>query len=72
MSLEHAPQRQAKRGTARLERQGLTVEEAGRVLGLGGSAAYRAARRGDLPLLRIGRKLIVPIQALERMMAEAE
>ena len=72
MSLEHAPQRQARRDPAGLERQGLTVVEAGRVLGLGRSAAYRAARRGDIPLLRIGRKLIVPRQALERMMAEAE
>jgi excisionase family DNA binding protein len=38
----------------------LTVPEAGRVLGLRRSAAYDAARRGELPTLRFGRKVIVP------------
>ncbi|WP_454115480.1 hypothetical protein [Microbacterium lacticum] len=30
--------------------------------GLGETAAYAAARRGDIPTLRIGRKLIVPVR----------
>ncbi len=38
----------------------LTVEEAGRLLGLSRSSAYRAAARGELPTLRFGRRLIVP------------
>lgn len=46
----------------------ITVEEAGAVLGIGRSAAYEAARRGDLPTLRIGRRLVVPTPALLRML----
>lgn len=53
----------------RIERRTLTVEEAARVLGLGRSAAYSAAQRGDLPVLRIGRRLLVPTAALDRMLA---
>jgi excisionase family DNA binding protein len=51
-----------------IERQTLTVEEAARVLGIGRSAAYLAARRGDLPVIRIGRRYVVPRLALERML----
>jgi excisionase family DNA binding protein len=51
-----------------MERQTLTVEEAARVLGIGRSAAYLAARRGDLPAIRIGRRYVVPRAALERML----
>ena len=38
------------------------VPTAGREFyGLGVSASYAAARRGDIPTLRIGGKLIVPV-----------
>lgn len=42
----------------------LTVEEAATVLGIGRSAAYEAARQGELPTRRIGRRLLVPVPAL--------
>jgi excisionase family DNA binding protein len=51
-----------------IERQTLTVEEAARVLGIGRSAAYLAAQRGDLPVIRIGRRYVVPRAALKRML----
>lgn len=38
----------------------ITVERAGRLLGMGRSAAYEAARRGDLPTIRWGRRLLCP------------
>ena len=41
-------------------------------LGLGKNASYEAARRGELPVLRFGRKLRVPIVAFERLLAEAK
>jgi excisionase family DNA binding protein len=56
-------------GTAR--RETLTVEEAGRVLGLGRAAAYAAVRRGEIPSLRFGRRVLVPREALDRMLAGA-
>ena len=48
----------------------MTVPEAGLVLGLGRGPAYEAARRGDLPTIRIGRRLLVPVAALARMLGE--
>ena len=49
-----------------------TVEEAGVLLGLSRWAAYAAAKRGDIPTIRIGRRLIVPRVQLERMLAGEE
>ena len=49
----------------------ISVPEAGRVyFGLARNAAYEAAHRGDIPVIRIGRMLRVPIVALERMLEE--
>ena len=48
-----------------------TVPEAGELCGLGRSASYEAARRGDLPVIKIGRKLLVPIEALRSMLEKA-
>jgi len=42
----------------------LTIEQAAQLLGLGRTAAYDAARRGELPTRRLGRRLVVPVPAL--------
>jgi excisionase family DNA binding protein len=42
----------------------VTVEEAAAVLGLGRSAAYEAARRGEIPTRRLGRRIVVPVPLL--------
>ena len=42
----------------------LTVEETALLLGVGRSVAYEAARRGELPARRLGRRLVVPDPAL--------
>ncbi len=48
----------------------LTVPQAGKLyFNLERDAAYRAAQRGQLPTIRIGRTLRVPIVALEAMLA---
>ena len=38
---------------------------------LGRNAAYAAAQRGDIPTVRVGRLLRVPIRAIERMLEAA-
>jgi excisionase family DNA binding protein len=53
-----------------MERQTITVEEAARLLGIGRTSAYLAVRRGDLPVVRIGRRYVVPRVALERMLGQ--
>ena len=48
----------------------VSVPEAGRWLGIGRNASYEAARRGEIPTIRIGRLLRVPVVALERKLEE--
>jgi hypothetical protein len=51
----------------------LTVPEAGKLyFDLGRNASYEAARRGDIPTIRIGRLLRVPVIALERKLEECD
>ena len=50
----------------------LSVPEAGRrYFGLGRNTSYAAAQRGEIPVIKIGSRLRVPVVALERMLAEA-
>src|SRR6266446_37381 len=45
------------------------VEEAGIKLGIGRTQAYDAAKNGELPTIRIEKRLLVPKAALDRMLA---
>lgn len=42
----------------------VTVPVAGRALGIGRDAAYAAVERGELPSLRLGRRIVVPVPRL--------
>lgn len=47
----------------------LSVPEAGkRYYGLGRNASYSAAARRELPTIKIGRLLRVPVRAMERIL----
>lgn len=46
----------------------LSVPVAGAYLGLGRDSAYAAANRGDLPVIRIGRRMVVPTAALRKLL----
>ena len=50
------------------EQPTITVEHAAVVLGIGRSAAYKAAQNGELPTIRFGRRTLVPVAALRRML----
>ncbi len=45
-----------------------TVVEAAKLLGIGRSQAYQAVRRGQIPALKIGHRILVPVAALERLL----
>jgi hypothetical protein len=50
----------------------ITVPEAGeRYFGLSKNGSYVAAQRGDIPTIRIGRILRVPVRAMERLLDAA-
>lgn len=51
----------------------LDVPTAGRLyFGLSQNGSYLAAQRGEIPTIRIGGRLRVPIMALERMLENAD
>jgi excisionase family DNA binding protein len=50
-------------------RETATVPEAAKRLGIGRNQAYEAAARGDIPTIRIGKRILVPLAALDRMLA---
>ena len=61
----------AVRTPERVERETLTVAEAGKLLGISRNLAYDLVAQGKLPTLRLGRRLVVPRVALQRLLEEA-
>lgn len=50
------------------EEVSVPVEVAGEALGVGRSSAYSAIKNGELPYVRIGRRIAVPTAALRKML----
>lgn len=50
----------------------LTVEEAAELLGISRGLAYELVRRGDLPSIRLGRRLVVPRRRLLALVEGSE
>lgn len=50
----------------------ISVEEAASLVGISRSSAYEAARTGELPTLRIGRRFLVPVAKLRTLLGENE
>jgi excisionase family DNA binding protein len=53
---------------AALERPTCTIDQAAELLGISRESAYRAARSGELPVLHLGRRLVVPTARLAQML----
>ena len=50
----------------------VTIEEGAPIIGISRGPAYAAARTGEIPTLRIGKRLLVPVAALRRLLGEFE
>jgi excisionase family DNA binding protein len=48
------------------------IEEVAKLLGVGRNAAYEAARRGDFPTIKIGKRVVAPRAAINRMLGISE
>lgn len=48
-----------------------TIAEAAKALGIGKNQAYAAAARGELPVIRIGKRILVLREPLKRMLEGA-
>ena len=55
----------------RPQRLTMTVEEASEALGISRSLAYELVRLGEIPSLRLGRRIVVPVRALEDLVERA-
>jgi excisionase family DNA binding protein len=47
----------------------VSIEESARLLGISRPTAYLLAKKGQLPVLRLGRRLVIPKKALEDFLA---
>ena len=50
----------------------MTVPEAGERLGVCRVHAYKLVKLGQIPTIKLGRRIVVPIAALEKMLAGAD
>jgi excisionase family DNA binding protein len=48
----------------------ITVPEAAEWLGVGRNTAYEAAARGEIPMIRIGARVLVPVERLRAMLED--
>jgi excisionase family DNA binding protein len=46
-----------------------TVIQTAKLLGLGRNQTYEAVQRGEIPSIRIGKRILIPRLALEAMLA---
>ena len=50
----------------------VTVKEAAKILGLSRNSVYAAVHTGQIPSIRVGKRVFVPRVALERMLSQAD
>ena len=53
------------------ERLVLQAGEAAKILGLSRNSVYQGIQTGEIPHIKIGKRLLIPRLALERMLDEA-
>ena len=54
------------------ERQTVNVAEAARIIGVGRNRLYETIREGQLPVLRLGRRIVISRVVLERVLEAGE
>jgi excisionase family DNA binding protein len=59
-----------KRRAKREDAATISIDEAARIMGVGRNQAYAAAKRGQLPVIRVGRRYLVLKAALKRLLQE--
>ena len=53
------------------ERLTLNVPEAARLLGLSRGSAYQAIATGEIPHIKVGKRILIPRVSLEKMLSDA-
>lgn len=52
------------------EKATLTVKEAARYLGIGKNLCYDRVKTGEIPVIKIGKRLLVPRAALDKLLQD--
>ena len=47
-----------------------TVPQVAQMLGINRNLAYELARRGTLPVIRLGKRLVCPKEAIDRLLSQ--
>jgi excisionase family DNA binding protein len=55
-----------------VERQTYKVTEAAKLLGIGRNGCYEAIGRGDLPAIRLGKRLVISKATINKMLGIVE
>ena len=50
------------------KKRALSVLETSQALGMGLRSTYKAVRNGDLPAVRVGKRWLVPVAGIERLL----
>lgn len=50
----------------------MSVAAAAKILGISRTTAYECVRSGDLPSVRMGGRILIPTQRIERLLAASE
>ena len=53
------------------EKVTLTVKETSELLGLSRNSTYQGILTGEIPHLKVGKRILIPRAALEKLLAEA-
>jgi excisionase family DNA binding protein len=52
------------------DRRTFTVREAAQVLGIGRDATYAAVQAGTIPSIRVGRRIVIPREAIGKILGQ--
>lgn len=55
------------KGVKEMEKLAYNMKEVAEVLGISKTLAYEMAKKGELPIIRMGNRILVPIKRLEEM-----
>jgi len=50
----------------------LSIPEAAKVLGIGRNLCYDRVKTGEIPVIKISRRLVVPRRALEKLLEQGQ
>jgi excisionase family DNA binding protein len=54
-----------------IERQTYSVEEAAQILGISRSLAYECVKTGEIPSVRFGSRIVIPVHVVEGLIEAA-